>query len=59
MVKNPPANVGNVRYARVGVRKGLTFNPWVRKVSWRKAWQPTSVLAWRIPCTEEPSRLGS
>ena len=30
------------------------FDPWVRKIPWRRAWQPTPVLAWRIPWTEEP-----
>ena len=29
----------------------------VRKIPWRKAWQP--VLAWWIPWTEEPGRLQS
>jgi len=42
MVKNLPA----VQETR--------FDPWVRKIPWRKEWQPTSVLAWRIPWTEEP-----
>ena len=36
MVKNPPANAGNVRDAG--------FNLWVRKILWRRAWQPTSVF---------------
>ena len=26
---------------------------------WRRAWQPTRVLAWRIPWTEEPGELPS
>ena len=30
------------------------FYPWVRKIPWRRAWQPTHVLAWRNPWTEEP-----
>ena len=27
------------------------FSPWVEKIPWRRAWQPTSVffLAWRVP----------
>ena len=33
------------------------FNPWVGKVPWRRAWQPT--LVWRIPWTEEPGGLQS
>ena len=36
------------------------FNPWVRKIPWRRAWQThSSVLAWEIPWTEEPGRLQS
>ena len=34
LVKNSPANAGNVRHG---------FAPWVRKIPWRKAWQPTPV----------------
>ena len=33
-VKNPPANAGDIR----------DVNPWVRKITWRKAWQPTLVF---------------
>ena len=29
------------------------FNPWVRKIPWRRKWQP-SILAWKIPWTEKP-----
>ena len=36
------------------------FKPWVRKIAWRRAWQPhSSVLAWVIPWTEEPGGLQS
>ena len=36
------------------------FNPWVRKMPWRRAWQHhSSILAWRIPWTEEPAGLHS
>ena len=36
------------------------FDPWVRKIPWRRAWQPFPVfLAWRIPQTEEPGGLQS
>ena len=34
------------------------FKPWVRKVPWRREWLPT-ILAWRIPWTEEPGGLQS
>ena len=34
------------------------FNPWVGKISWRRAWQPTPVfLPGESPWTEEPGRL--
>ena len=40
--------------------KRLGFNPWVKKIPWRRAWQPSpSILAWRIPWTEESGRLQS
>ena len=32
MVKNPPANAGDMR---------CEFYPCVRKIPWRRAWQPT------------------
>ena len=38
--------------------KRCRFDPWVRKILWRRAWQPTPVfLPWRIPWTEEPGEL--
>ena len=36
------------------------FDLWIRKIPWRKKWQPTPVfLAWKIPWTEEPGGLQS
>ena len=36
------------------------FNPWVRKIPWRREWQPTLVFfAWKFPRTEEPGGLQS
>ena len=35
-VENPPANTGEVRDNQ--------FDPWVRKIPWRRAWQPTPVF---------------
>ena len=35
MVKNLPVNAGGMRYG---------FDPWVRKIPWRRAWQPTPVF---------------
>ena len=35
----------------------LGFDPWVKKILWRRKWLPTpGILAWRIPWTEEPGR---
>ena len=36
VVKNLPANAGDARERR--------FNPWVRKIPWRRKWQPTTVF---------------
>ena len=36
--------------------KRLRFNPWVGKIPWRRAWQPTLVF---LPRTEEPGGLQS
>ena len=35
MVKNPSANAEDMRHG---------FNPWVRKIPWRRGWQPTPVF---------------
>ena len=36
------------------------FDPWVEKILWRRAWQPTSVfLPGEFPWTKEPGRLQS
>ena len=35
VAKNMPANAGNMR---------LGFDPWVRKIPWKRAWQPTLVF---------------
>ena len=37
VVKNPLANAGDIR------DKGW-FDPWVGKIPWRRAWQPTPVF---------------
>ena len=40
--------------------KSPEFDPWVRKIPWRKKWQPTPVfLLGKIPWTEESGRLQS
>ena len=35
VIKNPPVSAGNPRYK---------FDPWVEKIPWRRAWQPTPVF---------------
>ena len=51
MVKNLPANAGNIRDR---------FHPRVGKIPWRRAWQPTPVfLPGESPQTEEPGGLQS
>ena len=35
LVKNPPVNAGDIRDV---------FDPWVRKIPWRKKWQSTPVF---------------
>ena len=48
LVKNPPA------------MQETGFDPWVGKVSWRRAWPPTPVfLLGESQWTEEPGRLQS
>ena len=39
VLKKPLANTGDV--------KRWGFNPWVRKIPWRRAWQPTTVFLQR------------
>ena len=46
VVRNPPANTGDIRDR---------CDPWVGKIPWRRAWQPTPVfLSGESPWTEEP-----
>ena len=45
VVKNLPANAGDIR--DVGSKKKRErdgFNPWVRKIPWRRVWQPIPVF---------------
>ena len=36
MVENPPANAGRPKRCR--------FDPWVGKIPWKRAWQPSPVF---------------
>ena len=52
MVKNPPAKAEDIRDV------GLIL--YIGKIPWRRAGQPkASILAWRVPWTEEPGGLQS
>ena len=43
-----------------GRRRRPRFDPWAGTIPWRRKWQPhSSVLAWRLPWTEEPGGLQS
>ena len=37
--KNPPPNTG-----RHAGRRRCGFDPWVRKIPWRRKWQPTPIF---------------
>ena len=50
MVKNAPADAGDIRY--VGLIPGSGRSPGAGQGN-------SSILAWRIPWTEEPGRLQS
>ena len=46
--RSPPAHAGDVKHG---------VDPWLRKIPWRRAWQPTPVsLPGEFPRTEEPGR---
>ena len=51
MVKNPPANAGHIRDAGSIPGSGRSLEEGMATHS--------SILAWRIPCTEDPGRLQS
>ena len=51
LVKNLHAKAGDMR---------LGFSPWVEKIPWKRAWQPTPIfLLGEFPGTEEPGGLQS
>ena len=39
--------------------QGTRFDPWVGTVPWRRRWHHSSILAWKVPWTEEPGGLQS
>ena len=53
VANNPPANEGNMRHG---------FDPWMGKIPWRRAWQPTPVFLpgeeyWSILATDRLHRI--
>ena len=56
MVKNPGANVGSCQCRR---RKSRGFDPQVVGDPLEEGMATHSILAWRIPWTEEPGGLQS
>ena len=55
VVKNPPANAGD---------KKCWFDPWVGKIVWKRAWQPTPVFLpgeshGQYSCLENPMDRGA
>ena len=48
VVKNPPANAGDKRCG---------FDPWVGKIPWRRAWQPSPVF-WPGESRGQRSQVG-
>ena len=52
MVKNPPASAGDIKDMGLVTGRG--------KIPWREGMATEcSILAWRVPWTEEPGRLQS
>ena len=52
VVKNPPANAGDIRYVGSIPRSQGQEDPREEELA-----NPYSILAWRIPWTEDPGRL--
>ena len=55
----PRGSAGKESICQCRRHKRRGFNPWVRKIPWRRRWQPTRLLTWEIPWTEEPGGLQS
>ena len=55
----PGGTSGKEPTCRCRRHKRHRVNPWIRKIPWRRAWQPTRFLAQRIPWTDEPCGLQS
>ena len=56
---SPRGDNGRESVCQCRRRKRPGFNPWVGKIPWRRAWQPTAVFLPGEPWTEEPGGLQS
>jgi len=45
------------RVKRLPAMRETQFDPWVRKIPWKRMATHSSILAWQIPWTEEPGGL--
>ena len=48
MVKNPPVNAGDGKRCR--------FKPWVRRIPWRRAWNPLQYSCLKNPMDRKVRR---
>ena len=55
----PRGTSGNEPTQQCRRQKRWGLDPWVGKLPWRRVWQPSNILAWRIPRTDEPGGLQS
>ena len=50
VLKSLPSSAGDT---------GLMVQSLIGKIPWKRKWQASNILAWRIPWTEQPGRLQS
>ena len=57
LVNLPSGTSGKEPACQCGRHKRWWLHPWVRKMPWRRDGSHSSILAWRVPWTEEPGGL--
>ena len=55
----PRGTSGNEPTQQCRRQKRWGLDPWVGKIPWRRVWQSSNILSWRIPWRDEPGRLQS
>ena len=55
----PRGTSGNEPTQQCRRQKRWGLDPWVGKLPWRRVWQTSNILSWRIPRTDEPGGLQS